>query len=448
MQSLPWRSPRKLLFLCAGLDALGLVAAVGITDLHNDAPLLQSALVGLIATVYCLLSWLFGSYTVLRWPWLRLRLIVQRLLITAIATGCFLILVSWSLGINSTQFSLLNRGVLTEVLAWETLIALLIRLQLRLLNRSYPQATWRLMAHPQDQQRVIREWQRNPFARQPRLISPENFRGGFSKNIVPKSRSVALALAPGLKLNVDQKDLITQLQSRGILVTTLEELAQNQLERLPPALLPDHWLSYAELPWGHEFSFQRKLKRMADILLASVLLVTFLPLLMLLCLAIWLEDRGPVLYIQPRTGWMGSTFQLIKLRTMRVTPPGTPTPWTSQNDHRVTAVGGFLRRTRLDELPQLINVLLGQMSLIGPRPEQPSIDEKLAARIPHYAKRYWMLPGLSGWAQVCGPAYPSTPEEAELKLSYDLYYLRNWSFSLDLLILAKTIKTLLKIRGI
>ena len=448
MQPLPWRSPRKLLFLCAGLDALGVFLAVGIADLHNDARLLQPLWVGVIASVYCLLSWLFGSYTVLRWPWLRLRLILQRLLITALATVCFLILLSWSLGINTNQTILLNRGVLTEVLAWQTLVALLIRLQLRLLNRSYPQARWRLMAHPQDQQQVIREWQRNPFARQPRLISPDTLSGGLSTEITPKSRSLALALAPGLKLNLDQKDLITQLQSRGVLVTTLEELAQEQLERLPPSLLPDHWLSFAELPWGNEFSFQRKLKRMADVVLASVLLVTFLPLLALLCMAIWLEDRGPVLYIQPRTGWMGSTFQLIKLRTMRVTPPGTATPWTSQNDHRVTTVGGLLRRTRLDELPQLINVLLGQMSLIGPRPEQPSIDETLADTIPHYAKRYWMLPGLSGWAQVCGPAYPSTPEEAELKLSYDLYYLRNWSSSLDLLILAKTIKTLLKIRGV
>jgi len=133
---------------------------------------------------------------------------------------------------------------------------------------------------------------------------------------------------------------------------------------------------------------------------------------------------------------------------MHAAVPGSPTPWTTKTDTRVTAVGAWLRRTRLDELPQLINVLRGEMSLIGPRPEQPHLDEQLAGDIPHYRKRYWMMPGLSGWAQVCGPSYPATLEESELKLSYDLYYIRNWSLQLDLLIFAKTFKTLLKFRGV
>ncbi len=106
----------------------------------------------------------------------------------------------------------------------------------------------------------------------------------------------------------------------------------------------------------------------------------------------------------------------------------------------------MLRRTRLDELPQLINVLRGEMSLIGPRPERPELEQDLEVRIPHYRKRHWMLPGLSGWAQVCAP-YAASVEEAELKLSYDLYYLRHFSVWLDLLILAKTVKTILKARG-
>jgi len=181
---------------------------------------------------------------------------------------------------------------------------------------------------------------------------------------------------------------------------------------------------------------------------ALPLLLLTLPLLAVLAAAIWLEDRGPVLYVQPRTGWCGQGFRLYKLRTMRLSKAGSPTPWTTRADARVTTVGAWLRRTRLDELPQLINVLRGEMSLIGPRPEQPHLDDHLEEAIPHYRKRYWMLPGLSGWAQVCGPAYPASLEESELKLSYDLYYIRNWSLQLDLLIFAKTFKTLLKFRGV
>ncbi|NDC35994.1 MAG: sugar transferase, partial [Synechococcaceae bacterium WB9_2_112] len=261
-------------------------------------------------------------------------------------------------------------------------------------------------------------------------------------------RPVALAVAHGIQLDVDQRGLIRQLQQRGVTVTTLEDLAQRQLERLPPTLLPPNWLTLTDLPWSNEFSLQRKLKRMADISVALLLLAATAPVLLLTSCLIWLEDRGPVLYVQQRTGWMGQTFPLWKLRTMRVQQPGTPTPWTISKDSRITRIGSILRRTRMDELPQLINVIRGEMSLIGPRPEQPHFDDKLSQTIPHYRKRYWMLPGLSGWAQVCGPAYPASLEESELKLSYDLFYLRNWNVGLDLLILAKTIKTLLKVRGV
>ena len=153
-----------------------------------------------------------------------------------------------------------------------------------------------------------------------------------------------------------------------------------------------------------------------------------------------------MLYIQKRSGLMGMSFKLFKLRTMRYAEPQAPATWTVRGDRRITRIGGVLRRVRLDELPQLLNVLRGEMSLIGPRPERPELERDLEERIPHYRKRHWMPPGLSGWAQVCAP-YAASVEEAELKLSYDLYYLRHWNTGLDLLILLKTVKTVLKARG-
>ena len=143
---------------------------------------------------------------------------------------------------------------------------------------------------------------------------------------------------------------------------------------------------------------------------------------------------------------MGQTFQLYKLRTMKQTDSQGQISWTQPGDQRITRVGWFLRRVRIDELPQLFNVLRGDMSLIGPRPERPELEAELEAGIPHYRKRHWMPPGLSGWAQVSAP-YAANLEEAELKLSYDLYYLRHWSTAFDVLILIKTIKTVLKARG-
>ena len=136
----------------------------------------------------------------------------------------------------------------------------------------------------------------------------------------------------------------------------------------------------------------------------------------------------------------------MKLRTMTVQPSDAPASWTKRGDHRITAVGTWLRRFRIDELPQLLNVLKGEMSLIGPRPERPEMEQDLERQIPHYRKRHWMRPGLSGWAQVCAP-YASSVEDSDLKLSYDLYYLLNFSTWLDLVILFRTIKTVLKAGG-
>jgi len=227
---------------------------------------------------------------------------------------------------------------------------------------------------------------------------------------------------------------------------SLLEKLESQQQRLLPALLSEEALTLEDLPWADGLSVQRQLKRGADVALALLLLLTAMPLMALAGLLIWLEDRGSVFYVQERSGWMGQVFRLYKLRTMRLASPDVPATWTLKGDKRITRVGYFLRRVRLDELPQLLNVLRGEMTLIGPRPERPELEHDLEQRIPHYRKRHWMPPGLSGWAQVCAP-YAASVEEAELKLSYDLYYLRHWSTGLDLLILLKTIKTVLKARG-
>ena len=223
-------------------------------------------------------------------------------------------------------------------------------------------------------------------------------------------------------------------------------LFEQQQERLPPALLAHSVLAYDELPWAAPFSVQAQLKRLSDLLVAGLLLLLMSPFVGMAALFIWLEDRGPVFYKQRRSGWLGRPFILFKLRTMREQSKSGPAVWTQPGDKRITFVGQWLRPLRLDELPQLLNVLNGDMSLIGPRPERPELERDLENYIPHYRKRHWMRPGLSGWAQVCAP-YASSIQGSDLKLSYDLYYLRHFSTFLDFVILFRTVKTILKASG-
>jgi lipopolysaccharide/colanic/teichoic acid biosynthesis glycosyltransferase len=420
---------RRLLFLCASLDLLGALGVlVLLGGLKGTLLLAQPTLVVVMLGSYVCFGWLLGSYTVLRWPWLRLRLVVLRLGLTGVATLSLMALLDWAINLQDS-IELTHRSTLLAAIGLTICWSLLVRLGLRLLVRRRPEQLWRLMAGSADAQQIQREWQRTPFVQPLGVVPP----GG-------------VVLGSDLLLAADQEQRLKALVEQGLTVTTVVELAEAQLERLPPSLLPEEWLAIDEIPWAYCFSIQRQLKRSADVLLALMLLLISLPLLLLLALLIWLEDRGPVLYIQQRSGLMGKPFALIKLRTMSCGDHHAPATWTVPADCRITRMGSLLRPARLDELPQLLNVLAGDMSLIGPRPERPELEHELEARIPHYRKRHWMRPGLSGWAQVCAP-YAASVEEAELKLSYDLFYLRNWSTWIDLLILFKTVKTVLKVGG-
>ena len=211
--------------------------------------------------------------------------------------------------------------------------------------------------------------------------------------------------------------LIDELLERDPRETSLVsplQLLERHLERLPPVLLPDPWIDYQDLPCNRVFNVERQLKRVADLVVSVVLLIFTAPILLLSMILIWLEDRGPIFYCQRRSGWLGCCFQVYKLRTMTVSPGDAEPVWTVPGDRRITRVGLWLRRLRLDELPQLINVLRGDMSLIGPRPERPELEHELELRIPHYRKRHWMRPGLSGSVWLYAAV-----EDSDLKLSYD-----------------------------
>jgi exopolysaccharide biosynthesis polyprenyl glycosylphosphotransferase len=194
-------------------------------------------------------------------------------------------------------------------------------------------------------------------------------------------------------------------------------------------------------------TFAGAVKRMLDVLLSAPLLVLLAPVLGLVALLVKWDSPGPVFYTQERVGVRGRPFTIRKIRSMGTDAEATTGPvWAAGRDPRVTRVGRFLRASRLDECPQLWNVLQGDMTLVGPRPERPVFVERLSRELPYYAHRHLLKPGVTGWAQVCYP-YGASVDDARAKLTYDLYYLLHWSIAFDLLILFHTIKIVLCRRG-
>ncbi len=199
---------------------------------------------------------------------------------------------------------------------------------------------------------------------------------------------------------------------------------------------------------GFDHSLPRMLsKRCFDVAAAALLLLASWPAMLLVALCISLESRGPVLYRQVRVGESGRTFSLVKFRSMRVDAEGDGVArWASRNDDRVTRVGAFIRKTRLDELPQLFNVLRGEMSFVGPRPERPQFVDQLNQEIRYYNVRHSVKPGLTGWAQLRYP-YGASVRDAEEKLKFDLFYVKNHGLLLDLMILLQTVEVVMFRRG-
>ncbi len=241
---------------------------------------------------------------------------------------------------------------------------------------------------------------------------------------------------------------LLQYRFAGIAVTDLATFYQSLCGTTPLSCLDEHWLLGAQ---GFNLladSSRQRLKRLTDCLLATVGLAVGSPLMLLISVAIKLTSAGPVLFRQRRAGLREKPFELLKFRSM-VHSPRTDyedARWAGAQDHRVTLVGRALRKMRLDELPQLWNVLKGDMSFVGPRPEQIPIVERLRGITPFYAFRHAVRPGITGWAQI-NNGYCASEQESLRKLEYDLYYVQHISLLLDLKILFRTVSVVLTAKG-
>lgn len=250
-------------------------------------------------------------------------------------------------------------------------------------------------------------------------------------------------------LNEKEKSMIFDLKAEGIEIITILKWCVFELQSIPSEILNfDDILRndlFLEIN-ANSSRFSSRLKRSGDFLLSIFLIVSLSPILFIAIILIKLEDSGPIFYSQYRTGYKGKPFRIWKLRTMKVDSESEGAVWAKKEDPRITKIGNLLRKMRIDELPQLVSVINGQMSLIGPRPERPEFNSLLSKEIKNYELRHFIKPGLSGWSQVNYP-YGASVEDSSIKLSYDLYYLYVFSNLLDFIIFFKTIKLVFNLRG-
>ncbi|MDE1466859.1 TIGR03013 family XrtA/PEP-CTERM system glycosyltransferase [Aurantiacibacter sp. D1-12] len=236
------------------------------------------------------------------------------------------------------------------------------------------------------------------------------------------------------------KDLV-RVKTTGVHVNEFSSFLERETGRVDLDTLNPSWLIFSD-----GFSSGRAIssvaKRAFDILASSLLLLLTFPVILLFAAIVKLESKGPAFFRQKRVGLYGQTFELIKLRSMCNDAEKDGSKWAEKNDPRITRVGAFIRKVRIDELPQVWTVLCGHMSFVGPRPEVPTFVEDLDDKLPYYAERHMVKPGITGWAQINYP-YGASIEDARHKLEYDLYYAKNYTPFLDLLIMLQTLRVVL-----
>lgn len=285
-------------------------------------------------------------------------------------------------------------------------------------------------------------------------VAPEEFLENYAANpkiydIVPMDtrhhlETNELLVYRSDELAEDTSEFLIRNKLDGYAVVELIDLVEAEAEKIPLNYVNIHWL----LDKFHvaKRNYMR-FSRIVNIVASIMLLIFLFPPALILALAHRLTSRGPLLYIQERVGLNWKTFKLFKFRTMRVDAEKDGARFTSENDNRVNGVGRLMRRLRLDEVPQLFNILKGHMNLVGPRPEREIFAKDLAAKIPYYHLRFLVKPGLTGWAQVKGGYAGQDLADHKQKLEYDLFYIKNRRLALDLLILIKTARIMFQAKG-
>ncbi len=434
-----WLSSRKLIVNLLFYDLLSISTSLIITNILYNFYFIEVHEAIIVLIIYTSLSYLFGRYK----PQHRDGLKITQKIITKDLSYLLSLIITYLVIINLLYQNQENNLLLMRKLPFfllsfilSTLFSIKIKRNFRKLFKNRKKLVFCGSISEYKDLNKILENNDTKFKYDIELIRSgdkldSDCSGILFSKINSNSSDFKYFIKEGLRSKID--------------VSSLEDWLENNLNRIP-----NKYINFDKFLKKYNFikqnTFQNRVKRFGDVLLSiSLLFVTF-PIVFLAGIFIWVTDKGPIIYKQKRVGKNGKEFYIYKLRTMVLDAEKSGPKWVSKKDDRITLIGKFLRKTRIDEIPQLLCVLNGEMSLIGPRPERPEIEIDLKKSIDNYELRYLVKPGLSGWAQV-NANYAASLEGVKLKLSYDLYYISNQSFLIDILIFIKTIKVVFTAQG-
>lgn len=432
----PWLTGRWLAIRNATSDGLSIYAtffAISYAKL-GDGGLLTSFVLKVVAC-WIGLGYVGGSYSATS----RRGSFVERTIAEAwIPCGCLLVVVMSSWVTSDAGGLTLLRGFLVPSLAISHLVSQFVR---KKINR----ASYKIFCGEEYRDFVegeLRDGGMQLKADQ-RMLEPERFTKHATRHDAGKYTYV---VSSEVCKSEGYGAAVEELLKRGVRVIGIEEWIEGTMQVVPACVVSDEWFIVSEGFKLRPGRFYWRVKRICDLIGGITLMVATAPVVAAAALMIYLEDGGPVFYTQVRTGLYGKRIVIRKLRSMIVNAEDGCAKWAESEDSRITKVGKYLRLTRIDELPQLWSVVKGDLSLIGPRPERPEMEEVLVDHLRNYRYRHWIRPGLSGWAQVCF-RYGASIKDSKRKLAYDIYYLRNAGFLMDLLIAVKTLRLLANIAG-
>jgi exopolysaccharide biosynthesis polyprenyl glycosylphosphotransferase len=444
------RSATRYAAVSFGLDAALLALAFAFAPLDwevgvDRAPVaLTLAMAGLVGL------FLAGGYRLTQ----PVRLAPARLAPLGLSLGIALAWLVLKLAFQKARIYDLNppalEGFVPTVLALAALTALHRALHLRALHRAEAARPVFLLADPSTATSLIARLRARGFTGEVREVDATQLQALGTRpppGTAPTAPPRAIVLArPLSSLARPELEALAVTRASGLPVSSAARFEEDLFGYTPLRTPDDPWLLMDEA-LVRRAPLYLGAKRLLDLILTVIALPIALPLVLACAVVVRLTSRGPAFYRQTRAGLHRRPFSLWKLRTMVADAEAATGPvFAGQDDPRVTRLGRFLRRSRLDELPQLWNVLIGDMSLVGPRPERPELDHLLAPEIPFYALRHLVRPGLTGWAQV-HLGYGASTEDAFRKLEHDVYYLKRASFSFDLAILVRTVPVVLGLRG-
>lgn len=390
--------------------------------------------------------YIFGTYDLDTQKW---GTVLKRQTVAVICTLLLVLVANYILG--KERSGVFGRGILFGTLFVFWLLAAIYRSAIvSVVQKAVSNFKYLFISHPEYdnliRSEIIEKFSFSSEVFTPHFDKDEAFIGKELSDILFKDWTMIIMALPSKYWSPIFSDQLMKARFQGVSIVNLNEFFESVQKKVPVDFLNQEWFifekgfSLINNPMG------LRIKRLFDLILAIGLLSVTWPIILVAGILIKLESEGGVFYKQIRTGLNDHDFTIYKLRSMAKNAESKGAQWAQANDARVTFVGKWIRLTRIDELPQLWNVIKGDMSFIGPRPERPEFNTQLEEKIPFYRLRHLVRPGITGWAQVMYP-YGASVEDSKQKLQYDLYYIKNFSFLLDIQIVFKTIQVVLFGKG-